>query len=184
MLRVIIRGSSIVQDRFVACRRRTTARRNDPGRAADGAWGLPDPPDRLPGALGPASSRTDVSGRAKCRSGVAGDRLCGVPAAGSSGGAMAPGRGPGPGKTGSDSLRQRYRARDSGGRSHVCRDPLFPDFAAVLAALVRPRLRHVFQLLTPGLVFASDGAVLARAIEAEVPADARLVVTKNPPRRG
>jgi len=42
------------------------------------------------------------------------------------------------------------------------------------------KLRHVFGLLTPGLVFANDGTAFQRAIEAVVPRDARLLVTRNP----
>lgn len=42
------------------------------------------------------------------------------------------------------------------------------------------KLRHVFGLLTPGLVFANDGAAFQRAIDAVVPQDTRLVVTRNP----
>jgi feruloyl-CoA synthase len=43
------------------------------------------------------------------------------------------------------------------------------------------RLRYVFELMTPGLVFASDGARYARAIEAALPAGTEFVVTRNPP---
>jgi feruloyl-CoA synthase len=43
------------------------------------------------------------------------------------------------------------------------------------------KLRHVFQLLTPGLVFAADGEAFERAIEAVVPADVEVIVTRNPP---
>jgi feruloyl-CoA synthase len=46
------------------------------------------------------------------------------------------------------------------------------------------RLRQVFELLTPGLVFASDGGQFARAIEAVVPRNATVVVTRNPQTRG
>jgi len=45
------------------------------------------------------------------------------------------------------------------------------------------KLRHVFDLLTPGLVFAADGRAFERAIEAVVPADLEVVVTRNPPSR-
>jgi feruloyl-CoA synthase len=45
------------------------------------------------------------------------------------------------------------------------------------------RLRFVFELMTPGLVFTSDGARYARALEAAMPADIELVVTRNPPPR-
>ena len=43
------------------------------------------------------------------------------------------------------------------------------------------KLRTIMQLLTPGLVFAADGAAFASAIGAAVPDDAELVVTRNPP---
>ena len=42
------------------------------------------------------------------------------------------------------------------------------------------RLRMIMELLTPGLVFASDGLPFGRAIYAAVPDDAELVVTRNP----
>lgn len=38
------------------------------------------------------------------------------------------------------------------------------------------KLRHVLELITPGLVFASDGARYGRAIEAVVPADCQVVL--------
>jgi feruloyl-CoA synthase len=43
------------------------------------------------------------------------------------------------------------------------------------------RLRAVLELLTPGLVFAADGAAFGRAIAAAVSPTAELVVTRNPP---
>ena len=43
------------------------------------------------------------------------------------------------------------------------------------------KLRHIFELLTPGLVFAQDGKVFGRAIEKVVPAGMEIVVAKNPP---
>jgi feruloyl-CoA synthase len=43
------------------------------------------------------------------------------------------------------------------------------------------KLRHIFELLTPGLVFAQDGKQFARAIETIVPAGMEVVVVKNPP---
>jgi feruloyl-CoA synthase len=43
------------------------------------------------------------------------------------------------------------------------------------------KLRHVFQLLTPGLVFAADGRAFERAIDAVVPPDMEVIVTRNPP---
>src|SRR6516164_9628084 len=42
-------------------------------------------------------------------------------------------------------------------------------------------LKYIFNLLTPGLVFVSDGAPFTRAIEAMVPSDVELVVVRNPP---
>jgi feruloyl-CoA synthase len=46
------------------------------------------------------------------------------------------------------------------------------DFAA---------LRHILNLLTPGLVFAADGARYRRAIDGVVDRDLEIVVTANPP---
>ncbi len=43
------------------------------------------------------------------------------------------------------------------------------------------KLRTILDLLTPGLVFASDGGAYGRAIAAAVPETAELVVTRNPP---
>jgi feruloyl-CoA synthase len=42
------------------------------------------------------------------------------------------------------------------------------------------KLRYIFDLLTPGLVYASDGARYERAIRAVMPPDAELVVNINP----
>jgi feruloyl-CoA synthase len=42
------------------------------------------------------------------------------------------------------------------------------------------KLRHVFDLLTPGLVFAADGNAFGRAIEAVVPAELEVIFTRNP----
>ncbi len=42
-------------------------------------------------------------------------------------------------------------------------------------------LNYIFNLLTPGLVFVSDGAAFARAIETIVPPEVELVVVRNPP---
>jgi len=42
------------------------------------------------------------------------------------------------------------------------------------------KLRYIFDLLTPGLVFAADGAAYRRAIEAVVPPELEVVVTRNP----
>ena len=43
------------------------------------------------------------------------------------------------------------------------------------------KLRSIFDLLTPGLVFAENGTQYARAIEGVVPADAEIVVSRNSP---
>jgi feruloyl-CoA synthase len=42
------------------------------------------------------------------------------------------------------------------------------------------KLRMIIELLTPGLVFASDGGAFARAVAATVPDDVELVATRNP----
>jgi feruloyl-CoA synthase len=42
------------------------------------------------------------------------------------------------------------------------------------------KLRHIFGILTPGMVFAADGDKFSRAIDALLPEDAELVVTSNP----
>jgi feruloyl-CoA synthase len=46
------------------------------------------------------------------------------------------------------------------------------------------KLRAIVSLITPGLVFAGDGATFSRAIEAAASADAELVVVRNPPHGG
>jgi feruloyl-CoA synthase len=43
------------------------------------------------------------------------------------------------------------------------------------------KLRSIMDLLTPGLVFASDGAMFARALDATLPDGVELVVTRNAP---
>src|SRR3984957_1166637 len=43
------------------------------------------------------------------------------------------------------------------------------------------KLKSIIGILTPGLVFAANGAAFARAIVATVPADVEVVVTANPP---
>jgi feruloyl-CoA synthase len=43
------------------------------------------------------------------------------------------------------------------------------------------KLKAIVDILTPGLVFAANGAAFARAIAASVPAAVELVVTANPP---
>ena len=56
--------------------------------------------------------------------------------------------------------------------------PISPAYSLVSNDMAK--LRHIFGLLTPGLVFVSDGTQFARAIEAVVPADVEIVVTRNP----
>ena len=43
------------------------------------------------------------------------------------------------------------------------------------------KLRHIIDLLQPGLVFAADGAMFSAAIAATVPPHTEVVVTANPP---
>lgn len=56
--------------------------------------------------------------------------------------------------------------------------PISPAYSLVSSDL--GRLRSIIELITPGLVFAADGAAFARAIETVVPADAAIVVSRNP----
>jgi len=42
------------------------------------------------------------------------------------------------------------------------------------------KLSAIMRLITPGMVFAADGEMFAKAIEATVPEDAELVLTRNP----
>jgi feruloyl-CoA synthase len=46
------------------------------------------------------------------------------------------------------------------------------------------KLKYIIELLTPGLVYASDGAMFGKAIDAAVPQDCELFVGQNPPARG
>jgi feruloyl-CoA synthase len=57
--------------------------------------------------------------------------------------------------------------------------PISPAYSLVSSDLAR--LRSIFDLITPGLVFAADGKAFARASETVVPADVEIVVTRNPP---
>jgi feruloyl-CoA synthase len=57
--------------------------------------------------------------------------------------------------------------------------PVSPAYSLLSQDYVR--LRQVMRLLTPGLVYAADGAAFGRAIEAAVPAHAELVVARNAP---
>jgi feruloyl-CoA synthase len=57
--------------------------------------------------------------------------------------------------------------------------PISPAYSLVSSDFAK--LRHIFQLLTPGLVFAASGTHFQRALEAVMPPDAELVVTAEPP---
>ncbi|MFX8312618.1 feruloyl-CoA synthase, partial [Acinetobacter baumannii] len=56
--------------------------------------------------------------------------------------------------------------------------PLSPAYS--LVSTDHGKLRHVVNLLTPGLIFAADGAAFGRAIGA-LPPDVELVVAANRP---
>jgi feruloyl-CoA synthase len=56
--------------------------------------------------------------------------------------------------------------------------PISPAYALVSSDFAR--LRHIFELLTPGLVFAADGEPFRRAIEAVVSDEVEVVVVRNP----
>jgi feruloyl-CoA synthase len=58
--------------------------------------------------------------------------------------------------------------------------PISPAYSLISSDF--GKLRHIFNLLTPGLVFAADGSRFARAIGAVVPGDVDVVVTRNPVR--
>ena len=57
--------------------------------------------------------------------------------------------------------------------------PISPAYSLVSTDF--EKLRQIVKLLTPGLVFASDGAAFARAIDATVPPDIEVSVARNPP---
>jgi feruloyl-CoA synthase len=57
--------------------------------------------------------------------------------------------------------------------------PVSPAYSTVSADF--GKLRHIVNLVTPGLVFAADGAPFARAIETVMPGGLELVVSRNPP---
>jgi len=57
--------------------------------------------------------------------------------------------------------------------------PISPAYSLISSDF--GNLRHIFGLTTPGLAFAADGEQYRRAIEAVVPADVEIVVTRNPP---
>jgi len=56
--------------------------------------------------------------------------------------------------------------------------PISPAYSLISADFAK--LRDIFKLLTPGLVFVFDGAPFEKAIETVVPADIEVVVAKNP----
>src|SRR5262245_30254455 len=56
--------------------------------------------------------------------------------------------------------------------------PISPAYALISTDF--GKLRSIFELLTPGLVFAADGALFQRAIEAVVPPELEVIVTRNP----
>jgi feruloyl-CoA synthase len=55
--------------------------------------------------------------------------------------------------------------------------PISPAYALISSDF--GKLRHIVNLLTPGLLFAGDGSQYARAIEAVVPPGVEVVVTRN-----
>lgn len=60
--------------------------------------------------------------------------------------------------------------------------PISPAYSLVATDFAK--LRHILELLTPGLVFAADGEMYARAIEQVLPPEVPVVVTRNEsPRR-
>ena len=56
--------------------------------------------------------------------------------------------------------------------------PISPAYSLISSDFAK--LRHIAGLLTPGLVFAADGRTFERAIEAAIPADIEIVVSRNP----
>ena len=54
--------------------------------------------------------------------------------------------------------------------------PISPAYSLVSNDMAK--LRHIFGLLTPGLVFIGDGTPFARAVEAVVPPDVEIVVAR------
>ena len=57
--------------------------------------------------------------------------------------------------------------------------PISPAYSLISSD--HGKLKYIFELLTPGLVFVDDGAVYAKAIANAVPADVELVVLRNQP---
>jgi feruloyl-CoA synthase len=58
--------------------------------------------------------------------------------------------------------------------------PISPAYSTIATDF--SKLAHIANKLTPGLIFAADGAAYERAVEAVAPPDAELVVTRNPPK--
>ena len=56
--------------------------------------------------------------------------------------------------------------------------PISPPYSLISTDF--GKLKHILDLLTPGLVFAADGEVFSRAIEAAVSPALEVVVTRNP----
>jgi len=56
--------------------------------------------------------------------------------------------------------------------------PISPAYSLISGDL--GKLRYIFDLLTPGLVFVADGDVFGKALEAVVPPDVEVVVARNP----
>ncbi len=56
--------------------------------------------------------------------------------------------------------------------------PLSPSYSLLVTDYAK--LRHIFGLLTPGLVFAASGTQFENALNAVMPGDAELVVTRDP----
>jgi feruloyl-CoA synthase len=56
--------------------------------------------------------------------------------------------------------------------------PLSPSYSLLVTDYAK--LRHIFGLLTPGLVFAASGTQFAKALNVVMPQDAELVVTRDP----
>lgn len=56
--------------------------------------------------------------------------------------------------------------------------PVSPAYSLISTDFMK--LRDIFKLLTPGLVFVADGGPFEKAIEAVVPGEIEIVVSKNP----
>src|SRR6185437_9430758 len=59
--------------------------------------------------------------------------------------------------------------------------PLSPAYSLISSDF--GKLRHIIKLMTPGLVFAADGALYERAIAAVISPEVDIVVSRNPPGR-